>query len=369
MQELFDLSIKHHKDAQIWYEGSRPEVKQFAAEKLLWEDLGWKEDFPGVIKPQRNPIQVETQEAKTRTTTSVPPHLPAANVEFAQRSEIYKEKEAETSKSLSNPSPQTSSSIHSDIKDEIGYNPQNAKPDYSLESLLRSPIPAHVGLKWRGTMRFNAPPLYGKNEDGHSYWSVTTHTAGSSFPRTGKEKYFIIWVEDQRREKYIDKQTKYKFDRAWHFLYLWVWANQCKRLPRDSEDFLVDFLQLDVQNKLGKIPAQPSRPPAKLFKASALDLSRATVHPRSSSRPGRISSRDSRQYSDMGGNRDQSRSNTLANISSFQDIQQNRSQDEDFNEVTPSTRNRSQPRDMLTQTESFVRETESQTLFYRGRPR
>jgi hypothetical protein len=42
MQELFDLSIKHHKDAQLWYGGSRPEVKQFAAEKLLWEDMGCK---------------------------------------------------------------------------------------------------------------------------------------------------------------------------------------------------------------------------------------------------------------------------------------------------------------------------------------
>jgi hypothetical protein len=302
---------------------------------------------------------------------------------------MYEGKDAEPPKSVSTLSPRTSSSINSEIKDEAVYDFRNSEPDYSLETLLRSPIPRHVGLKWRGAMRFSERPLYGKNEDGHPHWSVTTNIAaypnfmghrgnaifhmrrdlGVQFFTHREGKYLIIWVEDQRQGNYIDKQTKCKLDRAWHFLYLWVWAKECRRLPRDVEDFLVDFLRLDIKNKLGKIPAQPSRPSSRLFKTSALDLSQASANSSPPLRSGSISSRDSRQHSDMGGYHDQSRSKPPTSASRIQDIQQSSVQDDLFDQVAPRTRHHSQPRDMLTQTKSFIRKTESETLCFRGRPR
>jgi hypothetical protein len=217
---------------------------------------------------------------------------------------------------------------------------QGLVPGYSIEGLLRSTPPYSIDIEWLGRMRFTSRPFHGQSENGMPYWSVTTYA--DAYPRfIGREgclvsavqnafgvristsksdRYLIIWAECRDGIHRIDKSIAARLDRAYHYLYLWVWAEQSERMPYWGEDFLVDFLKLEKENRLGNIPKQPLRPALPFLQNPVRTMSSNITCARSSTDNSR-EDRGHLETSRNGGKRRYEQENQYFNSTTYQDRQ------------------------------------------------
>ncbi|EPE28308.1 hypothetical protein GLAREA_09428 [Glarea lozoyensis ATCC 20868] len=337
LDEILDLSEHYYTIATERYKASKNSVEKYVAEKLLWKHFGWTERFPGA-PPERKDEDIRNNigtvailPGSSRIQTQLPLGQQERLSDDAEHrhkhpiNSIHTDKKTEQFPSVTLPRNKDenirSSSSSFAISPSYPRIPSQlplihngrSSNDFalklinrpnSIELLLLAGAPSRVGLEWPGETKFPYAPVYGQTVEGQPYWSIITHPDAyskfvgpdrstlSRFAGTFHLKFtthlarehqtLMIWIEAHGpycNIHDIDKAAWAKLERAYHFLFLWVWAFQVEKLPPGGKEFLEDFMQLEKENKLGKIPPrlQPRRPALPQFEKQLRSLPHSTT--------------------------------------------------------------------------------------------